>query len=123
MKSAKVRKPTAKEKRAYDSLVGGKVSFGVYHKSCFHLHTPVSYDYKLLGEWTPEQYSNATEQDLLEKCIKRQVIPPRNANGRADHWKSQFLIFTFSPQMEIISVRQSMVSISTALLARWNFPP
>lgn len=74
MKAAKIRKPTKKEKRAYEAITGGKKHYGKYHKCCFHLHTPVSYDYSLLGEWNADQYKNASAQQLLEKCIERHVI-------------------------------------------------
>ena len=74
MKAAKIRKPTKKEKRAYDAITGGKKHYGKYHKCCFHLHTPVSYDYSLLGEWNADQYKDASAQQILEKCIERRVI-------------------------------------------------
>lgn len=74
MKAARIRKPTKKEKRAYDAITGGKKHYGKYHKCCFHLHTPVSYDYSLLGEWNVDQYKDASAQQILEKCIERHVI-------------------------------------------------
>ena len=74
MKAAEIRKPTKKEKRAYEAIVGGKKNYGIYHKCCFHLHTPVSYDYSLLSEWDAERYQGTSAQVILEKCVERHVV-------------------------------------------------
>lgn len=74
MKAEKVRKPSKKEKRAYEAVTGGKKSYGIYHKCCFHLHTPASYDYSLLSDWDAEQYKTASAQTILEKCIERNAV-------------------------------------------------
>lgn len=74
MKAAETRKPTKKEKRAYEAITGGKKNYGIYHKCCFHLHTPVSYDYSLMSEWSPDQYKEASAQTILEKCVEHHVV-------------------------------------------------
>lgn len=74
MRAAEIRKPTKKEKRAYEAITGGKKNYGKYHKCCFHLHTPVSYDYSLLSEWNADQYRDASAQHILEVCIEHHVV-------------------------------------------------
>lgn len=74
MKAAEIRKPTKKEKQAYEAITGGKKSYGIYHKCCFHLHTPVSYDYSLIGDWDSDRYKDSSAQDILDKCIERHVV-------------------------------------------------
>lgn len=74
MKAREIREPTKYERRAYESITGGKRHYGVYHKTCFHLHTPISYDYRLLKDWTPEDYLHAPAQQILDICIDRHVI-------------------------------------------------
>lgn len=74
MKSPSIRKPTSKEKKAYEAITKGKISYGTYHKTCFHLHTPVSYDYRLFSEWDDKQFESATAHDLLQMCIDHQVV-------------------------------------------------
>lgn len=74
MKSPSIRKPTSKEKKAYEAITKGKISYGIYHKTCFHLHTPVSYDYRLFSEWDDKQFESATAHDLLQMCIDHQVV-------------------------------------------------
>ena len=76
MIAAKIRKPTRLEKQAYEAITGGKRHYGVYHKSCFHLHTPVSHDYKLLEAWDAKQYKEATAEELLALTIERHVVMP-----------------------------------------------
>lgn len=67
--------PTRNEKIAYEAIKNGKEKFGVFHKACFHIHTPASYDYKLLSQWSNSDYSSASEQDIFDICIKRTVLP------------------------------------------------
>lgn len=74
MKAAEIRRPTKKEKQVYEAITGGKKSYGKYHKCCFHLHTPVSYDYALLRDWDSDQYKKSSAQVILEKCIERHVV-------------------------------------------------
>ena len=74
MKLGKIRRPTKKEKQAYEAITGSKKCYGVYHKCCFHLHTPASHDYTLLKDWTDKNYQAAMPQTILDECIKRHVV-------------------------------------------------
>lgn len=40
----------------YNKICSVKSKYGIYHKTLFHLHTPASYDYKLLEGWKPEDF-------------------------------------------------------------------
>lgn len=48
--------------------------FGVFHKACFHIHTPASHDYTLLKEWTSKEYQISSEKEIYEICLKRNVF-------------------------------------------------
>lgn len=70
-----MKKPMSDERIAYETIKNMKEKFGTFHKSCFHIHTPASYDYKLLGSWSHKDYTLATEQVILEICTNRKVFP------------------------------------------------
>ena len=67
--------PTKRERVAYEAIKNRKDKFGMFHKSCFHIHTPASHDYKLLSQWSHNNYISASEQDIYDICIKRNVFP------------------------------------------------
>lgn len=67
--------PKSDEKNAYEAIKNRKEKFGTFHKTCFHIHTPESYDYKLLSQWSYNDYVSASEQDLFGICIERKVLP------------------------------------------------
>ncbi len=67
--------PMSDEKTAYETIKNMKEKFGTFHKSCFHIHTPASYDYKLLNNWSVTDYMSASDQDIFDICIKRKVFP------------------------------------------------
>ena len=69
------RKPTAREKKIYEAITAGKKGYGVYHKSCFHLHTPASHDYKFMKGWTEKDYIAASEMTICRECIEKKVVP------------------------------------------------
>lgn len=50
----------------YQTLSNAKISYGVFHKCLFHLHTPSSHDYEYFK--TKEKI---TESTLARKCIER----------------------------------------------------
>lgn len=64
-----------KQYQAYKSIIESKKNYGVYRKTCFHLHTPASYDYKLLNSWDEAQYKNATDDQIYNLCIERNLFP------------------------------------------------
>lgn len=61
-------------KIAYDVIDKQKKKYGTFYKTCFHVHTPESYDYRLLKEWTTEDYKRATEGDIFKICKERKVF-------------------------------------------------
>lgn len=67
--------PMSDEKAAYETMKNAKEKFGTFHKSCFHIHTPESYDYKLKSDWSSSDYQSASEKDLFDLCIKKGAIP------------------------------------------------
>ncbi len=67
--------PMSDEKTAYEAIKHRKEKFGTFHKACFHIHTPESYDYKLLRQWSYSDYISASEQDIFNICIERKVLP------------------------------------------------
>ena len=70
-----MRKPMLDERTAYEKMKNMKEKFGVFHKTCFHVHTPESYDYKLLGQWSEKEYNLATEREIYDICRQRKVFP------------------------------------------------
>lgn len=61
--------------RAYEAITKDKVKYGVYHKTCFHVHTPASYDYRLFKGWTDSRFKEATDEELYSLCVKNHVFP------------------------------------------------
>lgn len=55
-----------KIKSVYQELTNSKEKFGSFHKTLIHLHTPVSYDYKLFSNWTATKYRKITEDELYD---------------------------------------------------------
>lgn len=70
-----MKAPVRDERIAYETMIKLKERFGTFHKTCFHVHTPASYDYKLLDGWSDSQYKRASEQDIYSICIERNVFP------------------------------------------------
>ncbi|MDO4487151.1 MAG: chromosome segregation protein SMC [Bacillota bacterium] len=62
-------------KKAYDAICEAKKTYGKYHKTIFHLHTPESYDYNLKGTWDSSEYRQKTESDIIQLCIEENVFP------------------------------------------------
>lgn len=67
--------PMSDEKTAYETMKNRKERFGTFHKSCFHIHTPESYDYRLFDKWSRNDYEAASTQSLFDICIDRKVFP------------------------------------------------
>lgn len=53
-----VKKFNKKIETVYRVFSEEKVSFGVFHKTLIHLHTPASHDYKLFSNWTDDVKSS-----------------------------------------------------------------
>lgn len=73
----KLRNPSQEEIEVYNAISGARDKSGVYHKTCFHLHTPASFDYRLKQEWTPEQYLEIQDAELLKLCQEERIILPQ----------------------------------------------
>lgn len=71
----KMIEPTPDEKAAYDTISDKKDKFGTFHKVCFHIHTPESYDYKLFSQWLHSDYVKNSEQDIYDICREKKILP------------------------------------------------
>lgn len=71
----KMIEPTRDEKAAYDTISDKKDKFGTFHKVCFHIHTPESYDYKLFSQWLHSHYVKTSEQDIYNLCREKEILP------------------------------------------------
>lgn len=63
-----------KIKSVYQELTNSKEKFGSFHKTLIHLHTPVSYDYKLFSNWTVTKYRKITEDELYDIFFENKKI-------------------------------------------------
>lgn len=63
-----------KIKSVYQELTNFKEKFGSFHKTLIHLHTPVSYDYKLFSNWTATKYRKITEDELYDIFFENKKI-------------------------------------------------
>ena len=63
------------QKIAYTAIISEKSKFGVFHKTCFHVHTPESHDYCLLDSWDCKTYEGKSDHDILELCHSHNVFP------------------------------------------------
>lgn len=70
-----MKKPASDTKRAYDAIKSCKTKFGIYQKTCFHIHTPASYDYKLVDGWNDCEYAKSTDENIYDICLKNKVFP------------------------------------------------
>lgn len=60
---------------AYKKIGRYKTKYGTYKKTLFHLHTPASYDYRLLECYKDSKtYKNITADELLFICKKKKII-------------------------------------------------
>lgn len=75
-----MRKENNEIKKAYDELLKTKNKCGKYSKTLFHIHTPVSHDYRLFKVWNDlsekEWNKLAIEDYLLE--VKNNKLFQRN---------------------------------------------
>ncbi len=61
--------------QAYSAIKSEKSKFGVFHKTCFHIHTPESHDYCLLDSWDSKTYKSKCAQDILDACHSYMAFP------------------------------------------------
>lgn len=62
------------EMKAYNSIINNKNRYGKYHKCVFHIHTPASYDFKLLSDKDEKWYKSLKDQDIYNICIKNGIF-------------------------------------------------
>ena len=60
---------------AYAAIMKQKAEYGIYHKTCFHIHTPASPDYKLFRDQKSDWYKKSTAEELFEACLQKRVFP------------------------------------------------
>ena len=60
---------------AYKKISEVSTTYGSYHKTIFHLHTPQSHDYKLKAEWGERGYYKSKEKDIINLCISENIFP------------------------------------------------
>lgn len=63
-----------KLKEIYNIFKSNKEKYGAFKKKCLHLHTPESYDYKLLNQWSSNHYKKCSELELYRLCVERIVF-------------------------------------------------
>lgn len=62
-------------RKGYEELKQTKIKYGNYKKTLFHVHTPASYDYKLLKDFkNSEEYEKATAAEIYRKVAKNQLL-------------------------------------------------
>lgn len=69
-----IRKPYPRELNAFNAIKKHKNKFGVYHKTCFHVHTPASYDYKLFGDWDNNRFSESSVNEIWNECVSKGIF-------------------------------------------------
>ena len=67
--------PTEDVRKAYETISKLKLSCGSFHKTCFHIHTPASYDYQLLDSWDRRRFEEATEAEIFKICLEQHALP------------------------------------------------
>ena len=63
-------------KEVYQAIKRQKEQFGTYYKACLHLHTPASYDYKLIKDWDDDGYRKASDEVVFQLCMEKSIFPP-----------------------------------------------
>lgn len=65
----------------YQILSNAKISYGVFHKCLFHLHTPSSHDYEYF-----ETTEKITESTLARKCIEQGLFSAERKDEFLKHY-------------------------------------
>lgn len=85
----------------YKKIKGNKYCGGKFYKTCFHLHTPESYDYRLFQDWDSNQYLAVSEEEIFNICKDEKVIPPNfslndiNLDGTLSVFSNKKELFSF----------------------------
>lgn len=57
----------------YNSIEDSRKRYGDYKKCEFHIHTPASKCYRLISNWTNEEYENSTLHAIIDICKERHL--------------------------------------------------
>ena len=68
-------KATKEMESVYNKINGLKIKYGIFHKCVFHMHSPASYDYKLLNCYSAEDYQKCSASDVYNLCVENRVFP------------------------------------------------
>lgn len=60
---------------AYKHIKKTKDNFGFPRKTLFHIHTPASYDYKMLDKNVTNGYKDVSEKELEDIVYEKEIIP------------------------------------------------
>ncbi|WP_333888027.1 Spaf_1101 family AAA-like ATPase [Clostridium sp.] len=105
------------EEFAYKAIKQRKEKFGVFYKTCFHVHTPESYDYKLMIDWSKNRYKTCSEQEIFEICIARKVFPDVlkiedfEPEGQFDKYNSRKEVLSFLLLAEELIVKNIQIVV------------
>lgn len=88
------------EKLAYEAIKNRKDKFGVFYKTCFHIHTPESHDYKLINSWPQGRYQKCSDEDIFKICIDKHVFP---TSVEIEYFEPTGIFDIFSTRKEVLS--------------------
>ncbi|HEY8891026.1 MAG TPA: AAA family ATPase [Clostridium sp.] len=88
------------EKLAYEAIKQRKGKFGVFYKTCFHVHTPESYDYKLMIDWDKNRYKTCSDKEIFEICIERKVF---SDVSKIEDFETKGLFDKYNSTKEVLS--------------------
>lgn len=95
-----IKKAMSDEYNAYHAINSRKEKYGVYFKTCFHVHTPESYDYTLLSDWNKNNYFDSTDKEIFDICINRRVF---TSLSKIDDFEPIGQFSEFSSRKEVMS--------------------
>lgn len=77
----------------YDKISKNKKKFGTFHKCIFHMHSPASYDFRLLNKYSEKDFQNCKEDEVFKLCIENYVFPENEFTLQYFNNKDVFGIF------------------------------
>lgn len=77
---------------AYKHIKGTKDNFGFPRKTLFHIHTPASYDYRMIEDKGTNGYEKLSENELENIVYEKEIIP-QGVSMDLYEMGEQFLIF------------------------------
>lgn len=63
-----------KIKYVYGIIENSRKRYGEFKKCEFHIHTPASYDYKLLDSISPEDFAKMKDREILDLSVKEGLL-------------------------------------------------